>query len=689
MLISRNLDDQRFEDIVREAVSRLPWLCPVWTDHNSHDPGITILELMAWFKEIQQYEINRVGPGTVRRLLELAGTRLGAERAAECALTIPPGAPARALFSRLETPEGVVFELEEEIPQDRCELLRAAIERPSGREPVDVTSLIFDASVFRPFAFGGEEGCSFLLGFAGKTEKPLRLWFDVEAPEGVQRNEPDADTRTPRTLVWEMSGAGPVTPLRDDTFALSRSGFVTLPVPGEWKEEEDGLRHLRLRLAEAGCEESVRLRAVSACRYRALQTESRARAYRFTVKAVKDCRVAVESAQARAAETAVFLRGPEGWRQVSGYSLKREEKGLRVALDAAGAAQDGEENLLVACLDPVRLRDLLFDASGRPGESFRLNLGGKGVLTERLTLMCQTLCEDGVVRPALWRCVDDLSLCGPRDRVFVYDRQRELLTAGDGANGALIAPGQGAVMVVEELVSLCGEGNVPANAGLRFSEGGEKVGNDAAQGGRDAETLAEGRTRLLRRLQDTRKCVSAEDYENQALRTPGLRVAGARALPGFDPRNRSRKTPACVSVAVLPAGEGETPVPDDRFLSAVSRQLERCRPVCVRTEAIPVRYAGITVGVRLWGEKTFRQDLAEEALRSFFAPRGGRIGAGVTRDELTALLQKLPGVLQIDRLDLRGTDQNSYQTAAGDISVPPDTILHLRHVSVTLAKDRR
>ena len=62
MLISRDLDDQRFADIVREAEGRLPWLCPSWTDYNAHDPGITILELMAWFKETLQYETNRIGP---------------------------------------------------------------------------------------------------------------------------------------------------------------------------------------------------------------------------------------------------------------------------------------------------------------------------------------------------------------------------------------------------------------------------------------------------------------------------------------------------------------------------------------------------------------------------------------------------------------------------------------------------
>ena len=689
MLLSRNLDDQRFEDIVREAVGRLPWICPAWTDHNSHDPGMTILELMAWFKETQQYEMNRIGPELARKLLELAGTRLRAERAAECALIVPPESPERVIYSSLETPEGVVFELDEEIPQRRSELLRALIRRPSGKEAVDVTEMISDTSVFQPFEFGGESGCALMLDFRSIPEGSLRIWFEIAEPDGVRRNEPDADSEMPRTLVWEMAGCGAVEPLQDETLARSRSGDVTLPVPEQWRSGKDGLFRLTLRQIEAGCEEKVRLRSLSVCRYRALQTESRARSYNFSVKALKRCRVDIRSAQARGADTAVFLRTKDGWQQIAEYTLKRQQDGLRLTLDSSGAAKDDGENLLVACLDPVRVHDLLFDATGRPGESFRLNLDGKSVLTERLTLMCQTLCEDGAVRPALWRCVDDLSVCGPRDRVFVYDRRRETLSVGDGAHGALIVPGEAAVMVVEELVSLCGEGNIPANAGLRFSDGGDAVGNAAAHFGRGPETLAEGRGRLLLSLRDTRKCVSAQDYELQALRTPGLRVAGARALPDFDVRKMHQKTPGRVSVAVLPAGDDEMPVPDQRFLAAVSRQLERCRTICIRTEAIPVRYADISLNVRLWAEKGFRQETLEEAVRDFFAPRGERIGAGVSRDEITALVQKLPGVLQIDRVELRGMDQNSYQTAGGDLTVMPDTILHLVRAAVSLAKDRR
>ena len=95
MLVPRRLDDQTYAEIVAEAEARLPWLCPAWTDHNAHDPGITVLELMAWYKELQQYQMDQITPEIQRKLLELAGLRLRPEQAAVCALSVPEGTPGR------------------------------------------------------------------------------------------------------------------------------------------------------------------------------------------------------------------------------------------------------------------------------------------------------------------------------------------------------------------------------------------------------------------------------------------------------------------------------------------------------------------------------------------------------------------------------------------------------------------
>ena len=88
--------------------------------------------------------------------------------------------------------------------------------------------------------------------------------------------------------------------------------FPTVPVSEAWQADGEGCWRLSLRQTEAGCEERVRLCDISAGRYRAFQTESRARAYRFTVAPEKDCGVLLSSAQADNSEPAVFLRTEKG-----------------------------------------------------------------------------------------------------------------------------------------------------------------------------------------------------------------------------------------------------------------------------------------------------------------------------------------------------------------------------------------
>ncbi len=684
MLGSRRLDDQRFEEIVAEAEGRLPWLCPVWTDHNAHDPGITLLELMAWYKELQQYQLDQLTPAMQRKLLALAGLQLAPARPASCALEVPPEAPARPALTRLTTPRETPFELAEPIPAVRPVLARLLVEQPDGRQ-VDVAALAADGTPFPPFAFGGGAGSSLLLGFSRRPEETLRLWFQVKAPAGVRRNAPDADSLPPRTLVWEPDGAGPVRPLEDGTWALSWSGYVALPAPDGWSPGADGLWWLRLRQAEGGCEEQVRLCGVSAGRYRALQQETRAAAFRFAVAAAPEQTVFVPCALAAEAGLLVYLRDAGGWRPADAFRADREAQGLRLTVDASGAAGGGE-NLLLVCLDRQHARELRFDARGLPGEQFSLRLDGQTVLTERLRLLCSTLQADGSVRPAEWRCVDDLSACGPRDRVFTYDARRELLTFGDGLHGAVVMPGAGAVLVTELVLSQCGGGNIPADLPLTFRDDDAPVRHGAADGGRGAETLREGRARLLARLGRTEKCLSAEDFARCARETPGLRVAAARALPDFDAAAPRQRRSALVSVVVLPAGEGPRPMADGRFLAAVNRQLERCRPVCIRTAAIPARYVPFAVSGRVVAAAGTDAAALRAALEACFAPREARIGAPARQEDAAAALQRVPGVLRVERLTLRGLDQGSYRTPAGDLQVLPDAILSLERAELELAR---
>ncbi|MGH8237126.1 MAG: putative baseplate assembly protein, partial [Steroidobacteraceae bacterium] len=52
--------DRRFDDLLEAGRSRLPSLAPRWTDYNAHDPGITLMELLAWVSEAQLYSLARM-----------------------------------------------------------------------------------------------------------------------------------------------------------------------------------------------------------------------------------------------------------------------------------------------------------------------------------------------------------------------------------------------------------------------------------------------------------------------------------------------------------------------------------------------------------------------------------------------------------------------------------------------------
>jgi len=685
MLVSRRLDDQRYADIVQEARGRLPWLCPTWTDHNAHDPGITIIELMAWYKEMQQYHMDQVTPAIQRRLLALAGGRARPAQAARCAIEVGPECPAQRELARLTNRQGVAFELAEPIPAVRAELGRVLVESHEGRW--DVTGMVAGGQSFRPFSFGDGGPSALLLGFRTLPEETLRLWFQVDEPPGERRFPADGQTPPPRVLAWEKVGLGPVEPVRDATWALSRSGYVTFALEDGWPRGGEDLYWLRLELVEAGCEEEVRLRGVSAGRYEAVQRETRVKSRYYRLEAREGQQILLTDALAQWSNLAVFLRESAGWRQLVPDGEEMTPQGRVLTLDGRGAAQDGADNLMVVYMDPSCSSSLLFDWRGRPGESLYLDLRGQQLLERELFLLCDTLERDGVVRPALWKCVDDLSVCGPRDRVFTYDSRRETVTFGDGLRGAIPAAGKGAILVAGLVLSQCGGGNIPANAQLAFVRGGVPVENTPASGGRDRESVEQVRGRLLRELNATKKCLSAQDFEDRAMETPGLLVAAAKVLPDYPGREQAAaRRQAVVTVVVLPAGESSRPRPDERFLAAVRRQMERCRPICVQVNVIGPQYVPLSLAAQLWVSGQTERAAVERALTDFFAVTKERIGAVVRRNDAAACLQAVPGVLQVRRLEVRGMGSGGYRTAGGDIQLPPDAIPYWGELELELVR---
>jgi hypothetical protein len=81
-----NLDDLDWTQLTKEGRLLIPGVAPNWTNHNASDPGITLVELFAYFTEMFHYRLNRVSDANLIefvRFLRGPDWRPGPELSAE------------------------------------------------------------------------------------------------------------------------------------------------------------------------------------------------------------------------------------------------------------------------------------------------------------------------------------------------------------------------------------------------------------------------------------------------------------------------------------------------------------------------------------------------------------------------------------------------------------------------------
>jgi hypothetical protein len=66
-----NLDDRTYAELTAEAQALIPSLQPAWTNHNPSDPGIVLVELLAWLTEMLLFQVNEIPAASTEKFLEL------------------------------------------------------------------------------------------------------------------------------------------------------------------------------------------------------------------------------------------------------------------------------------------------------------------------------------------------------------------------------------------------------------------------------------------------------------------------------------------------------------------------------------------------------------------------------------------------------------------------------------------
>jgi predicted phage baseplate assembly protein len=613
-LIAPNLDDRRFQDLVDDAKRLVQQRSDRWTDHNVSDPGVTLIEAVAWMTDQLLYRLNRVPDRNYVKFLELIGVHLYPPAAAHAPVTFWLSAPQPATVTipagtevaTVRTGElmPVVFSTTEDRPIVASSLSRLAsmVDGKALRDHTDTVSM--KNGVF-PFSSPPKPGEALLVGLSEAVPAcvvNLRFTARIEGV-GVDPNDPP--------LAWEAWTGEDWSACeleRDTTGGINRDGDVVLHVPR-------GHATSTIDKVKAGW-------------LRARVTEPR-----------------------------------EGQPP---YSASPEVRGLS-AYTIGGTADAMNAEL-------VR-REVLGDAEGVPGGRFRLRRAP--VVAGEKPLVVEVLVDDEwqewTERPNFAASGDTdrhFTLDAASGEIEFGPAVR--MADGSFRNYGAV-PSRGATIRVPLYRAGGGAGGNVAARSLSVLKASipyvTRVENRrAALGGVDGEDLEQAKVRgpILLRTRD--RAVTAEDFEYIA-REVAPEVARVKALPATD--GAETGVVRVLVVPAVPAGDGRISfdqlVPADDTLERITRRLDESRLVGTRVVVEPPAYRGVTVVARLRARlrtdpNRLQQDALEALFRYIHPTTGGPDGTGwpfgrpIVAGELYSALQAVRGTELVEDVRIFGSD---------------------------------
>ncbi|MFY1113002.1 MAG: putative baseplate assembly protein [Methanosarcinaceae archaeon] len=622
-LPKEDLDNKTFEELLEEALTRIPIYSPEWTDHNLHDPGITLIELFSWLVEMQIYSLNRITEKNYRKFLKLMGvTKLEPAKPAVVDLTFSsrPGPLTIEEGTEVSTwdpvsGENIPFSTTKSIEVTDASLVKV-LSRPVSEVGestfVDNSHANKDESMdYYAFRAGiPQVGDELYLGF----DKSLK---GREITLAFYLSEADL-SKTSIKLTWEYYAASSgengnwevieIDEKKDETKQLTRSGKIAVKIEGE-------MRQLVIDSGNNEGDEAL-----------------------FWIR----CRLE---------DTNKISQGQE---KNAGY--ENSPKIDTILLNTVSAIQKSGE------------KEYIFSSPGLP--DFYVDLKDSPVLDETL---CVKIASETNSEGGVWEKVEDFDASEPDDTHYTFDPVKGRITFGNGKNGRIPPAGDKNIHISYHAGG-GRHGNVKPRSVNTVLDGelSGKVTVDnlkAATEGKDAETLEEAIFRVRKDLKTPYRAVTTDDYEHLALNTPGIKVARAKAIPGYHPIRKDAGFPGIISVIVVPFSQNLTPVPSREFRKAVYEHLEKHRPLATELFVKGPSYISVSVEADVVIKPRYLkgdvETRVEEAVKGFLSPiKGGPGGNGwpfgrnVYISEIYQLIDGVEGVDYVKSLNF-GPDPES------------------------------
>ncbi len=688
MLPEIRLDQENFEEIVEEGRSMISSIYPQWTDYNYSDPGITILELFAWLKEMQHFSMDQVTDDQRMKFLKLLGQRPRTAVPANMTVSIR-GEKELLLKKGTRFYAGSVCfetETEERCPMGEICFCRSVSRR--GEERLDGRELAFGNRIrFAPFGEEPHEEDRFVIGLSRPLEREavyhlsLMLYDGYPVKRGIIEGPMPAPLARVRLEMWDGTAWKPARIERDETCGLLRDGRI------EFKTEQEmafGRMHgeegyfLSLLLEKEDYDVAPVLTGISLNYVPLIQKETLVSSAESIAVRNENGELTMEISAAGGDRLEAYWKKGEKWIPAVILDTRAEKEG-RILLKLRETRPEAESEVQVLTVWKREKQDavLQFEGNGLPDQIFSLGL--ENVLERDFRVLVEDAATAGVFRE--WTRADDFDALGPEDRCYVLDSGRGLLIFGDGDHGR---PPEGEIRLAGLSITMGKAGNVKSGQ-LRQATGlSEDIHIDSfmdAKDGIDGETIEECFQRFREEAKRPHRAVSAQDYEELIRQTPGLMIQSCRVLEPTD-REREEGGHNCAEIVVRPystRGAGKLSQP---YRENILAFLEPRRLLGTEIKIHSPEYVEIT----LYAEVKIRHQYpdarvqVEREVRKYFQELENTFGQPIIRGRLYGRIDSLECVEEISALVIEARGNRIFRSKGGDVFLPPNGAVILRDV---------
>ena len=706
MFYNLNLDDKSYQEIEADAIFQIPGICPDWTNYNQPDPGIMLIGLLSWLKEIQQYHISQLCGWRRQKYLKLFGFSMNHAKPAQGSISVelPAGVPDMQVTLMKGTrffAGDMVFEtLQKECPYS-IHLMGAYILCGELLDKyVNIGNDLEKQMRLYPFGEYPKEGncCYFIMDKAFWDGRQTVITFDIRMDYEVNRNPIGKDFIPLARLKWEyqsVEGWEELPVAFDTTHAFLQSGKIGFDLPGKMVEDEIyGAFQIRVTLMENDYDVAPLIRNIyfneievrqqySCSDYEDYELEFPDSALLLSVKS--------SMYLAKSGQTELYLEQDGGWVPVPVRRKEEtEEGGCLLYFVRPDWAEEKLICRLAAYEDGFWEKRELGVGDGSANQTYVLDIDN--ILYDEFEIM---VCDRRDGRYYSYQRVEDFDNCTPEDAVYVLEPEEKRLLFGNCENG--MAP-EGRICLLRLKVSQGRAGNIKAGKIHECHAFPELLVKQygMTSGGRDNETVEECYERLRQELKQIRRGVTSSDYEKLVRQTPGLLILDSKVVSpalgnGWEsaPEKKAfNKASNEVTIVVRPLSYKERDGSlNEKYRQNLEHMLRNRKMIGTTIKILGTEYVGISIFAEIVIRPQFTdaETMIEEAVRAYLDEKSWEIGRLVSSSEIYGIIDMLPCVHQARSLSLEARGRGFRHLVNGDVQLPPNGLPYLNEMDFRIS----